>query len=579
MDCKMRIYLFLLSTFILISCQKTKDEKYFYDLTQRLEKVHYNRDSVERFGNEQQVQYEKEGDIKFKIAREYIKLFRYSELYRDHQTYENDLRQIPLVFKLKNLNADRYQFISMACHLNLALKFEDASPKLGMKYIDSALSSCREMPQPFYLGHLYHAKGRLFFKEGRYAAAGEYFKKALTSYDSTEVLYRSSMYNNLAMVYDKMGQTDVAVKNTIKAITLLSSKNPLNRGEVIFLRSLKKNWGGYLLKEKKYSEAQKIFEGLYFSERQKNGISESLAITEKLLAIYRVSGQSNKYDSLIAKLNDEKSFWTDPADQIIIHQILLGHYIDRKDFKSVKLFTERLQELNQNVDKHNMLSLNKLTDALNLNVLKNLEENYDRKERSASIRFYILILIAILIIVILIMAAKNRLDRMRLSREITEKDREILETENKILQQDTMLQDMKIQSLHHNLSLKIQTERAFLERLKQLKRNEKTNSEEIIKSLQFQITNLLKIDSKDSPLLSENHESVSKFSEKLLALSPDLTPKELKLCLYFRMDVTTKEIAILLNSSDGSIRVYKTKIKNKLKLDKDDDLAIYLRSL
>ncbi|WP_223609558.1 hypothetical protein [Chryseobacterium sp. OSA05B] len=70
-----------------------------------------------------------------------------------------------------------------------------------------------------------------------------------------------------------------------------------------------------------------------------------------------------------------------------------------------------------------------------------------------------------------------------------------------------------------------------------------------------------------------------RFLKKLEALYPILTKKELKLSIYFRMNLSSKEILALEGTTTTTVRVYKTRTKNKVGLSRQDDLATFLNSI
>ncbi len=69
------------------------------------------------------------------------------------------------------------------------------------------------------------------------------------------------------------------------------------------------------------------------------------------------------------------------------------------------------------------------------------------------------------------------------------------------------------------------------------------------------------------------------FDEKLKGFSEDLTEKEMRLATFLRMNLTTKEIAAVLNVLPDSVLKSKYRLKKKLGLDKDKDLTAYLTTL
>lgn len=68
------------------------------------------------------------------------------------------------------------------------------------------------------------------------------------------------------------------------------------------------------------------------------------------------------------------------------------------------------------------------------------------------------------------------------------------------------------------------------------------------------------------------------FISRLKEKHPDLTPKELRLCAYLRMNLSTKEIAPLMNISIRGVEISRYRLRKKLALAHDLNLADYLIS-
>lgn len=63
------------------------------------------------------------------------------------------------------------------------------------------------------------------------------------------------------------------------------------------------------------------------------------------------------------------------------------------------------------------------------------------------------------------------------------------------------------------------------------------------------------------------------FLNRLKTLYPNLTPKELKLCAYLRMNISTKEIAPLMNISIRGVEICRYRVRKKLNIDRDQNLT------
>lgn len=66
------------------------------------------------------------------------------------------------------------------------------------------------------------------------------------------------------------------------------------------------------------------------------------------------------------------------------------------------------------------------------------------------------------------------------------------------------------------------------------------------------------------------------FTNRLLEQFPKLTPQEIKLCAYLRLNLTTKEIANLLNISVRGVEISRYRLRKKLELERNDNLTDFM---
>ena len=69
------------------------------------------------------------------------------------------------------------------------------------------------------------------------------------------------------------------------------------------------------------------------------------------------------------------------------------------------------------------------------------------------------------------------------------------------------------------------------------------------------------------------------FDIKIKSIAEDITEKEIRLASFLRMNLSTKEIASMLNVLPDSVLKSKYRLKKKLNLDKEDDLTQFLNTL
>ncbi|AWX44958.1 hypothetical protein HME9304_01964 [Flagellimonas maritima] len=66
------------------------------------------------------------------------------------------------------------------------------------------------------------------------------------------------------------------------------------------------------------------------------------------------------------------------------------------------------------------------------------------------------------------------------------------------------------------------------------------------------------------------------FLTNIKAAHPELTPNDLKFCAYLRLNLSSKEIAPLLNISIKSVETKRYRLRKRLKLDHDEHLVNYI---
>jgi DNA-binding CsgD family transcriptional regulator len=69
------------------------------------------------------------------------------------------------------------------------------------------------------------------------------------------------------------------------------------------------------------------------------------------------------------------------------------------------------------------------------------------------------------------------------------------------------------------------------------------------------------------------------FILRLKETYPALTPKELRLCAYLRMNLSSKEIAPLMNISVRGLEISRYRLRKKLNINHEVNLTDFILSL
>ncbi|WP_165586755.1 helix-turn-helix and ligand-binding sensor domain-containing protein [Neotamlana sedimentorum] len=179
---------------------------------------------------------------------------------------------------------------------------------------------------------------------------------------------------------------------------------------------------------------------------------------------------------------------------------------------------------------------------------------------------YFLLLIAIAILTHSIY--KNYYNKMLKNKELENKQI-IMQMKNEKLNQDI---ENKNRELAISTMSIIKKNRVLNKIKKELKKSKNANNAEAIKLVESNLN-----DSKDWSFFEQAFNNADKdFLEKIKQVHPDLTPNDLRFCAYLRLNLSSKEMAPLLNISVKSVETKRYRLRKKLGLEHDNGLVNYI---
>ena len=166
-----------------------------------------------------------------------------------------------------------------------------------------------------------------------------------------------------------------------------------------------------------------------------------------------------------------------------------------------------------------------------------------------------------------------------LKREALENEKEMIRLRNDqlrqgIKQKNKELANSTLETIHKNkILIKLRDELKIL--LNSL----------IVEKNQYQLKKVIQrinkeINSDKQWKVFETHfENVhEEFLERIKKTYPSLTPRELKLCAYLRMNISSKEIAVLMNISLRGVEISRYRLRKKLNLERKINLTDFILS-
>jgi tetratricopeptide (TPR) repeat protein len=400
-----------------------------------------------------------------------------------------------------------------------------------------------------------YKKARAVFIEGDSLIHPTY-RKLGTSVPTQDLV---TLYTNIGLCSILLNEVQDGYVYLQKALVLLdTAKLPeLLRAKVL------QAWGIGLTKEKKSDEAVvKLLEAGALLEKlgeqvQLVGLNsfigqayEAKGDFENAILAYRIGfAGSQGVNSLYYKKQFAEA----------LYQLFEKQHKNDSSYKYLRLFNQYRKETNA-VKAREELARQELLQAFT-------QREIEFKKEESRRRY---LLLGILLIVLGISAGlfwglmrhRKHLSKASLQKMRLELEAEKLEIEKEILQARVNSQDAEIAKLNYKFS-----------------RNEVLN--QLVDDLQQSEGALLPEDEQDQSLSPQQSKLWKDFEfrflqmhddfyEKLMAVCPDLTQNERRLCAFLKMDMSTKEISVITGQSIRSINMARFRLRKKLELTNSD---------
>lgn len=182
---------------------------------------------------------------------------------------------------------------------------------------------------------------------------------------------------------------------------------------------------------------------------------------------------------------------------------------------------------------------------------------------------------------------KHQIVRLQ-EEELTLRDSKLQEVSRKSEEEINRLRNEKLQAEveHKNRELATQTMHIITknEFITDIKENlssisKKSKNKEMMQDLQKIVRDIernINVDSDWEHFQYHFDQVHGNFSQRLRQAFPGLSPQEIKLCTYLRLNLSTKEIAQLLNISVRGVEISRYRLRKKLDLNREDNLTEFM---
>ena len=480
-----------------------------------------------------------------------------------------------LIDKNETNEIGKIKFSAGSFHSLAAIYMAKGDYKLALIDATKALDMFNEVNDVTRAADTNKLLGDLESLQGNYNESYNYYLNAIKVYkEQNDIFYLALAYNAIGKVLIELNQLDEAESYQKQSVDL-SRKNQDNATLAAALR----DYGDILISKNQLDQASVVLNESK-SIAEKEDIKLSIINAQKSLA--KISLKRNQYTIAINQLTNGLEIAEEIGAMPHVQELL-------------EMQSEVYQKLNLN--KEGLISLQqlkKINDSLfNIKKSQQFEELsiiYETERREAAIALQeeeIKTLntqtendkltktlygggavAGIALSGLLFFGFRQRMKKNKMARE---KQEEIYKQEIAFKQKE-----LASQTLH------LVQKNTFLHELKENLEKLK-NSPDKFKMEFRRIVMLLKKESatdKDwevfKSYFSEVHDN---FDNKLKAINDTITEKDLRLASFIKMNLSTKEIAALLNVLPESVLTSKYRLKKKLGIDKETDIYNFLMKI
>lgn len=472
------------------------------------------------------------------------------------------------------------------------------------KYL-TVMEGYLESDSSLFLSRLYYSsKGALAEYRGDFFEAVVNYSEAFQFTEDTDTMYLFLLHNDVANLYVNMNFPEKATYHADQAIASLGIENipptyfntfgvtKANAGEYEEAEALYTRAIEYGLANEFYGLLAMSYSNYGNLKRKQGQYDEALMLMETSDSICRTKGLD--IGLFINQINRSELYF-DQGDYAIAENAINEAFpaLLKFDMPYMSLEYYKLRHRIYDAQGKEVLAYRDLQQYLHFqeeylgdlprSIISEWERTTEREklseeaaqlalslEREVKNKYLISFILAVLVLVVgIFYFFINR--RQLLERQKAEREKQALRYELEMKSKELLTESL------NNIHIQ-QTKDQILERLEQILSDMPLKEKNRFSHLTQQLKS-----NTEAEYLTEFETRFTgvyeEFTQKLLTIAPNLTPNELRICAFIRLNITSKDIARLTNRNLGTVENTRTNIRRKLQLGTDDNLQQFLLAL
>jgi len=422
--------------------------------------------------------------------------------------------------------------------------------------------------------HVYNNQGVIYFEQEEYDLALKNYLSAHNIFLKLESNYNVAiLLNNIAAIYVKNGEDSLAFQKYEEAIKMFQNLESWTDiascySELCLLNINNNNF-----------ENAEFYLSKGFEMFEKSGLEylapKSLVYINLLTNKIKINNHRKEYTEAVEnshkliQLSEQNNYLLNISESYFLLSQTYD-YLNKTDsaykyFKIYKQFNDSLIN-DKKIKKITQMQMQfELDKKLRETELEQTIKDA-AQQRKEFILFSVIGLMCIVMLIITLLfinqrnkAQKSQLEKVNLNQKLEYKNKELTTNVMYLLQKNDFII-------------------SIAKKLERTKTEFKLENKQVIQSIINDLQSNSAIETWDEfeKRFMEVH---SDFKDKLSQKFPDLTPNEMKLCAFLRLNMTTKEISAITYQSVSSINMARFRLRKKMDMERDENLIAFLTQL
>lgn len=465
------------------------------------------------------------------------------------------------------------------------LREYNVSQNIVLDLFNEALDIAEKLPAKYNSMRFFllNEIGKIHLKNEDYIQSINYFIMARDHIKSSnDIILLSSGNNNIGYGYLKKKDYKKALEYFEKSLSILDVSNPIH---LEFKANVYENFGHVYSDLNNRDKAIEYYKEAGNISRRVNSKVLEIRTNLAMILLFDDSSKGNKIPEEIEQMIiSVRTYFKKNKNEIVSI-----HYNGLPE-RFYKFLVERSQQNhpdNSNISFedawkdyqeyiiafHNTKTSNTVTEDY-VNMMNSYYDQViskEKNEKKVAVQKQLgIIMMLILIILFIITLLRNRILKL----EAIKGKNKVVEIENSMMEQRLEFKNEDIINLSTQLSMMLDLKKSIVEKITVL--SEKEVTKESLKKLLQDLKIETSIEDRLLVLKSDITKLNSQFLSALMNRYPSLSKTEREICSLIRLNLSTKEIAMIRNTSVNAVKMNRSRIRKKMQLDKNEELDRYI---